>query len=67
MRPTEHFSVLEGQCAVAMGEPNDRSFDDLARGHPFDVFKLSKHIADLRLERCISKPSPPFSSPEMPR
>ena len=36
--------------AAATSEPNDRSFDDFTSGHSFDVLKLPKHVADLRLK-----------------
>jgi hypothetical protein len=29
------------------GEPNDRTFDDFASGHSFDVFESPMHVADL--------------------
>ena len=31
----------------AAGEPNDRTFDDFASGHSFDVFEPPKQVADL--------------------
>jgi hypothetical protein len=37
------------------GEPNDRSFDDFASGHSFDVFEPPKHVTDcgLKLEHVM--------------
>ena len=34
----------------AAGEPNDRTFDDFASGHSFDVFEPPKQVADLGLK-----------------
>jgi hypothetical protein len=34
----------------APGEPNNRSFDDFASGHSFDVFEAPKQVADRRLK-----------------
>jgi hypothetical protein len=48
-----HFSAFAftlGLMPPAAADSDDRSFDDFASGHSFDVFELPKHVADSRLQ-----------------